>query len=101
MSTNIVNSDNADFETDGGNNTTDKVFLLSIDEVIKYFTSASERKATLSDGTSIWCWLRSPGCISRHAADVDSDGSVFENGYAVSSESGAVRPALWIDISNL
>ncbi len=97
----INNPDNAKYGTDGGNNTTDKVFLLSIDEVNKYFTSDSARKAVLSDGTSVWWWLRSPGDHSGTAAGVSSFGSVSEIGYYVSLKNEAVRPALWIDISNL
>lgn len=96
----INNPDNAKYGTDGGNNTTDKVFLLSIDEVNKYFTSDSARKAVLSDGTSVWWWLRSPGYGSGTAADINSDGSVNGVGDHVNRETGAVRPALWIDISN-
>lgn len=99
MSTNVVNSDNA-YGTSGGNNTTDKVFLLSIDEVNKYFTSDSDRQVTLADGTSVWWWLRSPGSSSTLAARVSGDGSVYGSGYSVGTEGGAVRPALWIDISN-
>ena len=97
----INNPDNAKYGTDGGNNTTDKVFLLSIDEVNKYFTSDSARKAVLSDGTSVWWWLRSPGFDIKIAADIGSFGSVDANGHYVDDERGAVRPALWIDISNL
>lgn len=35
--TNVINNDNSQFATKGGNNTNDKIFCLSIDEVIKYF----------------------------------------------------------------
>ena len=97
----INNPDNAKYGIDGGNNTTDKVFLLSIDEVNKYFTSDSAREAVLSDGTSVWWWLRSPGISSRYAADVYYAGSVDVYGDRVDDDDGAVRPALWIDISNL
>lgn len=97
----INNPDNAEYGTDGGNNTTDKVFLLSIDAVNKYFTSDSAREAVLSDGTSVWWWLRSPGYDSGRVAVVDYDGSANGFGNYVYFGSGAVRPALWIDISNL
>ena len=97
----ISNPDNSKYGTDGGNNTNDKVFLLSIDEVNKYFTSDSAREATLSDGTSVWWWLRSPGYSSIRAAVVRPDGSVYDDGFTVHFENGGVRPALWIDISNL
>lgn len=35
--TEVVNSKNFYFDTEGGNNTTDRVFLLSLDEVAKYY----------------------------------------------------------------
>ena len=35
--TRIINNDNPWFETDGGDVTNDKIFLLSIEEVVKYF----------------------------------------------------------------
>lgn len=101
LSTNIENSDNAEYGTNGGNNTTDKVFLLSIDEAKKYFTSDADRQATLTDGTSVWWWLRSSGNDSGNAASVSSVGSILVYGYGVNYETGAVRPALWIDVSNL
>lgn len=101
LSSYVINSDNPEYGTDGGRDITDKVFLLSIYEVNKYFSSDSDRKTTLSDGTSVWWWLRSPGCSSGSAAYVNDDGSVFESGYNVSLGYGAVRPALWVDISNL
>lgn len=100
VETSISNPDNSKYGTDGGNNTNDKVFLLSMDEVNKYFTSNSARKATLSDGTSVFWWLRSIN--SRYiAAEVYDDGSVNGGDFDVDCKHGAVRPALWIDISNL
>ena len=98
--TSVVNADNSGYGTDGGNDTTDQVFLLSIDEVDKYFSSDSERQATLIDGTSVKWWLRSHGYFSEFAAIVYSYGSVGEYGLNVYDENVAVRPALWIDISN-
>jgi len=97
----ISNPDNSEYKTDGGNNTNDKVFLLSIDEVNKYFTSDSARDAALSDGRSVCWWLRSPGYDSSGAAYVSYAGTVYGNGNSVDFKEYAVRPALWIDISNL
>ena len=37
VTTNVVNNNNIDYGTNGGNNTNDKVFCLSIEEVQKYF----------------------------------------------------------------
>ena len=99
MDTLIEDSDNNTDETDTGNNITDKVFLLSKDEVKKYANSDKNRQATLIDGTSVWWWLRTSGEYSNYAECVGTDGSVM-NGNPVHATTGAVRPAMWIDISN-
>jgi hypothetical protein len=39
----IFNDDNPQFNTSGGNDTVDKIFLLSIDEADKYFSNDSSR----------------------------------------------------------
>ena len=41
VDTEVVNSDNPEFGTHGGQNTVDKVFLLSVDEVEKYFNDST------------------------------------------------------------
>ena len=94
-----------------GNSTTDQVFLLSITEVNKYFSSHSARQCQGTaycyaqgadkayNGNCRW-WLRSPGGLSYHAADVDYDGSVYGNGHGVSYDYNAVRPALWINLGS-
>ena len=63
---------NPDYSTNPGNATQDQVFLLSITEVNKYFSSDSARQckptdyavangAWESDSGNCWWWLRSPG----------------------------------------
>ena len=108
---------NPSYSTSPGNNTSDKVFLLSITEVNKYFSSDEARKCAPTDyaiehgvyidkknsiygkATCFW-WLRSPGRDSIDAANVRYDGSVHHSGYSagVCYVAGAVRPAMWIDI---
>ena len=109
QTTTVTADKNPSYSTSPGNNTTDKVFLLSITEVNKYFSSDSARQcqgtaycyaqgAYKADNGNCWWWLRSPGHYSYYAASVDRGGSVFNYGYDVHSNSGAVRPALWIDL---
>ena len=98
-----------------GNTTTDKIFLLSITEVNKYFSSDEARKCAPTDyataqgayitdsyktggKATCWWWLRSPGHGSHFAANVNCGGSVKYAGYGVDYDDGAVRPALWITI---
>ena len=82
-----------------GRNTTDKVFLLSITEVNKYFTSDSARqcqRAQKAYGNFNW-WLRTPGYLSNSATKVNSDGSVDGLGDHIRVEA-CVRPALWVNL---
>ncbi len=99
----IVTADkNPEYDTDPGNATTDKVFLLSIDEVNKYFSSGSA-------ATNRYWWLRTPGDDQNEAAFVGNDGAVYYDGvvygacvyrleYSVDYDGIAVRPAMWINL---
>ena len=115
--TNVSAGNNPEFNTNPGNATKDKIFLLSINEVNKYFSSDDERMcaatdyakaqgAYISDDDTVggkgacWWWLRSPGYSQRCAARVDSGGSVDCYGDYVSSDDVGVRPALWITLES-
>lgn len=111
-STNVINKDNNDSKTNGGKDTIDKIFLLSIDEANKYFDSNTSRQTTATNyaieqgvyraadsGNTYWR-LRSPGYDSKAAAYVNSAGKVITAGGAVNQRGyGAVRPAMWIDLT--
>ena len=112
QSTTVTADKNPSYNTSPGNNTTDKVFLLSITEVNKYFSSnggARQCQGTAycyaqgafkaSNGNCLW-WLRSPGYFSDYAAYVFHDGSVYDRGSSVDYDGRAVRPALWIDLGS-
>lgn len=102
---------NPSYSTNPGNATTDQVFLLSITEANKYFSSDSDRdcKGTTycyakgaykyNNGNCRW-WLRSPGYGSRYVTGVHRDGLIHDRGYGVIRTDNAVRPALWIDIGS-
>lgn len=113
----IIESDvpagkNPKYSTDSGNDTKDKVFLLSIDEANKYFASddaricqptayAVENGAFENDKNgACWWWLRSPGYSQYYAAYVNTDGVVYSYGLYVDYVRGAVRPALWINLNS-
>ncbi len=100
---------NPQHSTDPGNDTTDKIFLLSINEAEEYFSSDSERQCEPTDyavangaykGANgfCWWWLRSPGCSQKYAAYVRLAGEIHEVGETVYI-GHAVRPAMWIDLS--
>lgn len=106
--TTIENRDNADYNTLGGNDTKDNVFLLSIDEVKTYLPSTVERvclatnyaesQGTQLEGVTKACrwWLRSPGSTLYSASYVKLDGFILQLGTPVSLEKLSVRPAMWV-----
>lgn len=114
--TKLENEDNEEYDTYGGNDTLDRVFLLSEDEAELYFAGDAERKCsptlyaasreletvTEADGT-VRCdwWLRSPGSMSTYAADVLSDGTVYTRGDFVDGRHKGVRPVLRVNVSLL
>ena len=108
------------YAADGGNNTVDKVFLLSCAEATKYlsvhhssiFGSKNNMDSRVSpteyakasgaivnglpaDGVGLW-WLRSPGAQQFTAANVLSDGSFDHR--SVRCDYEMVRPALWVNL---
>lgn len=113
--TNVSADSNPEYDINPGNATTDKVFLLSINEVNKYFSSDEDRKCipteyakangaytnssyTRNGVPTCWWWLRSLGDIQSIAVYVDRDGSVDYRGMYVITDSACVRPAVWLNI---
>ncbi len=114
VTTKVTAEDNTTYDTDAGNDTQDRIFLLSINEVNKY-ESARQCKATeyaIANGVYVekfndryygncWCWLlRSPGYDQFCTACVDYEGDVDERGSLVDFSYSAFRPALWINIES-
>ena len=102
---------NSEYDTIGGNNTEDRVFLLSYKEAFEdYFSSDEERiciptdyavqngATTLGDIGACWWWLRSPGGDQDCATNVDSAGS--PSYYGVYYGPNCIRPALWINLKS-
>ena len=106
--TQLHTQDNTAKGTKGGNDTVDRVFLLSAEEAEQYFSSDKERAGlptryliqlcSYSDGleyTSTVYWLRSPGEVQSHAAYVFG-GRVNLGGWAGNVHKLPIRPAMWI-----
>jgi len=101
----------AEDDTENGPATEDKIFLLGIDEVLKYFSDDYSRIATYNGAPSNWL-LRSLRRSGNLAWLVSSDGNpynylaflgpprvaVYQNGVKMDNSCG-VRPAYWIDLS--
>jgi len=123
----IGNPDNLWSGTKGGNNTSDKIFLLSLEDVDRYFGNSGDyqqkRRKTFRNSRFVadskgwffpniydgdrqakfgnitcWWWLRTPGSDSSYAALVGDAGIVYVSGSAVVSASGGVRPAIWLNL---
>jgi hypothetical protein len=106
----IINNDNPWYDTEGGNDTTDKVFLLSLEEVVLYLGNGdpisareindehnSARAAKNIDGQAAGWWLRSPGGYEDMAAIVRRGGSINVIGLGTYDTFG-VRPAMWVKL---
>ena len=116
QTTEVSADENPDYSTDPGNDTKDKIFLLSIDEANKYFLWTYKRRMCVPTAYAIangagtydeykvdgeatcWWWLRLPGCYQSDAAYVNINGSVGSRGDYVGNGRGCVRPAMWIDL---
>jgi|GEM_PF-579914 len=110
------NPDNPWHGTPGGVDTRDRIFLLSLDELVRYFGDSGRlqtipaKKSNIDDqftenriaydmdGKTPFWWLRSPGIDSRHAAGVDFRGFISVNGANVVWPIYGVRPAMWITL---
>lgn len=112
------------FKTNGGNQTQDKIFLLSCDEASRYFgvqyflaedagynmesrvaptayavnqgaNKSTFNRTTEGFGTAGW-WLRSPGFHQVTPAGVDPEGFLSYN--IAMCDYDVVRPAFWLDL---
>ena len=110
----------SEWNTKDGENTEDKIFLLSCAEANRYlgvtydsYTNIGSRaapteyaiaqgawkndNAETDEGKAAgWWWLRSPGPSQSHAAIVLSEGALIFS--YVNWDGYVVRPALWIDL---
>jgi uncharacterized repeat protein (TIGR02543 family) len=81
VTTDVTNVGNAEKEIPAGNNTQDKIFLLSMAECDLYFDGKST--AATYKNTEYGWWLREPGWYAESEKQVN-DSSI------------GVRPALWV-----
>lgn len=79
---------NKKYQTDGGNDTEDRIFLLSVDEYDMYVRILRDN----DDYNANYGWLRSPGMDSNYAAYVQHKAGDIVN------EENYVNPALWVKI---
>lgn len=109
--TKVINEDNYYYKTDGGNDTLDKIYLLSLSETDeeKETEEAKEYGFTDSYGMTIkysnyadlddyqYWWLRTPGEKNISAAAVDMFGEAYVGGGESDMELG-IRPVLHLNL---
>ena len=112
-----ANNNNQWYAVDGGNKTLDKAFLLSADEVVKYFGDSgqlanwkpgnlgyihdklNDERSAKYNKSVWWWWLRTPGNHAYNAANVSKFGHIIMNGNYVENWEGGVRPVIWINLN--
>lgn len=119
--TDVVNNDNPDYGTAGGNDTVDQIYLLSLDELtnpaygfISSTGNTDTRQAvntaytagggeiggsTQSEGRADYWWSRSPGKNSSAATLVHTDGQISDI-YLVNYVQMVVRPVLHLNLAD-
>ena len=109
-SSSISGEANSQYDTDYGANSNDYVFLLSSNEISKYFKTDNSRFCSpteyarqnyfeeISANESCRWWSRTPGITKKNVVAIKTDNSINYFGlYAF--DMAFVRPAMWIDIS--
>ena len=106
---NSKNQGYSGYNTDGGQNTEDRIFLLSYHEAFEMFFTdnqsrickstafAQQQGCFMNLGKGYW-WLRSPGDDQRSAAIVYGAGLLSSR--PVYSDDVCVRPALWLNLDS-
>lgn len=114
------------WKTNGGNNTKDKIFLLSYAEAEKYQEIIWQNTYNTKAGVILtayaylhgavpsnryyidlktrkvypgWWWLRTPGEQQNCAAVVEANGDLGDR--YMDNKGGAIRPALWLDLDKV
>ncbi|MBR5349273.1 MAG: hypothetical protein IK125_08585 [Lachnospiraceae bacterium] len=106
LSTKVTADINPLLDTSPGNDTTDRIFLLSILEAERYFASDSERaclateychaRGSFRDADGYcWWWLRTPGTDRYRASYINHEGMVRNAGH-VHDALYSLRPAMWL-----
>ena len=90
LKTTVKNTPNTTYNTPAGKDTTDKLFLLSCDEVNQYTKGIHKTN-------SCW-WLRTPGAAANSMSFVYRDKTVMDYGYDVTNTKITVKPAIWVNV---
>ena len=94
--TTVVNNDNPRYDTEGGNNTTDKIFLLNLDEIEQYYGIGSDE--WFQGNENLVCWLTDYGreqYISHYAEYFDFSEEEAEGKYQSAEAVIGQNTCLW------
>ena len=102
LKTAVSNPANPKTGVSSGNDTTDRLFLLSTEEVEKYFENPQDRVVYDAEGSPVGQYLRTAGGEESYFAMIiqDSSGEIDYNGSYGYSGAYAIRPAMWVDVSD-
>lgn len=117
LETSNTNDENRDYGIPAMENTTDRVFILSINETTEYMSTqeyssvaddncvaypteyAIAKNIEVRNGGAVMWWLRE-STSGRPAAACDDLGKRFHNGRPMDYTGTGVRPAMWVKIEN-
>lgn len=109
VSSNVTADINESFKSvNPGNDTVDKIFLLSILEIQKYedvcfwvscSPTLSSKQKDQKNWSCLW-WTRTPGAFESYVTLIDEFGVIGDIGDQA-DKAAYVRPAMWIDYSVL
>ena len=102
----------------GGYNTYDRIFVLSVEEILQYFGDSGQyenppgggirwisdeyneaRIGRNLEGEPLWWWTRTPGRYRRLIAGIDVTGIIYVGGMNAINCGGGTRPAMWISLT--
>lgn len=107
----LTTGDDLNYGTKAGQDTEDRIFLLSASEAKKYLSKgqtttsptdyASSQGAYTNDkGDCAW-WLRSPGIDDESPAYYSSQGDIGNRAHQGSENIIGIRPAMWVNADAL
>lgn len=86
--TKVANGENPEFGTDGGNDTTDKLYLMNETEYEQYKKRLKDKAKTMR--------LRTPGKDATATMYVSPLKEVVTYGFPVDENGACIRPAMWV-----
>ena len=96
----ITTPDNPEYGTPGEPGTSGRVFLLSIEEALQFFSDDADRRPdeSVPGVEADWSWLRSLGGEKTFAAIIEKNGKISMGGSRITNLKGGIRPTMFIKL---